>query len=198
MTKSDKIIKRLFDISLSFLGLLVCSWLIILLVILAIIDTKQWGIFSQWRIGEGAQPFKIFKIRSMRKVEGITTTVTATGDPRISRFGAVIRRLKLDELPQLWNVLIGKMSFVGPRPDVAGYMDELEEEDRIIQDLKPGITGPASLKFRNEESILADQIDPERYNREVIWPEKVSINRQYMENYGFWEDIRCILKTIIS
>ncbi len=198
MTKSDKIIKRIFDLSISFLGLLGTFWLILILVLMASIDTREWGVFSQIRIGKHAKPFKIYKIRSMRKIEGITTTVTASGDPRISPFGALIRRFKLDELPQLWNVFIGKMSFVGPRPDVEGYLDELKGEDKVIQMLKPGITGPASLKFRNEEELLAAETDPERYNREVIWPEKVRINRAYLKEYSFWEDIRCILKTIFG
>ncbi len=198
MTRFDKIIKRLFDFIVSLLGLVMLFWLIILLVVLATMDTKEWGIFSQWRLGEGAKPFKIYKIRSMRKISGISTTVTAAGDPRISRFGAIIRRLKLDELPQLWNVCIGKMSFVGPRPDVAGYLDRLTGEDSIVQSLKPGITGPASMHFRNEEEILAKQKDPEKYNDEIIWPEKVRINKQYIEKYSFWGDIRCILKTIFG
>ncbi len=198
MTKRDKIIKRIFDFSISLFGLLIVFWLIFFLVILASLDTRQWGIFSQWRIGKDAKPFKIFKIRSMRNIKGVTTTVTSKGDPRISKFGVLIRKLKLDELPQLWNVLIGKMSFVGPRPDVAGYLDKVKGEDTIIRSLKPGITGPASIHFRNEEELLSQQSDPERYNDEVIWPEKVRINRHYIENYSFWEDIRCILKTIIG
>ncbi len=124
------------------------------------------------------------------------TTVTTTNNPRITRTGAFLRRFKLDELPQLVNIIAGDMSFVGPRPDVPGYADKLEGEDRAILTIRPGITGPASLEFRNEEETLAEVEDPEKYNLEVIWPKKVKINRAYIEQYTFAKDIIYILKTI--
>jgi hypothetical protein len=117
-------------------------------------------------------------------------------DPRITRIGRLLRKTKLDELPQLVHVLFGQMSFVGPRPDVPGYADKLKGEDRVILSVRPGITGPATLKYRDEEALLAAQDDPERYNNEVLWPDKVRLNRQYVQNWSFWTDIRLILKTL--
>ncbi|MGS4948164.1 sugar transferase [Meridianimarinicoccus sp. RP-17] len=134
------------------------------------------------------------KLRTMRPVEG--TTVTRAGDVRITRLGAKLRRYKLDELPQLWNVLIGNMSFVGPRPDVPGFMDKLTGPDRKILLLRPGITGPATLKYRNEEELLASVDDPERYNADVIWPDKVRINLKYLNDWSFSRDIGYIVKTV--
>jgi len=125
-----------------------------------------------------------------------TSTITTAQDARITRLGAFFRRTKLDELPQLWNVLKGEMSFVGPRPDVPSYVDYLQGEDRMILSVRPGITGPATLKYRNEEELLAQQTDPETYNREVIFPDKVRLNRQYVENYSFWADLAYIWQTI--
>ena len=125
-------------------------------------------------------------------------TITSSNDHRIYPFGKFLRRYKLDELPQLWNVLIGDMSFVGPRPDVSGYADELSGEDRIVLSVRPGITGPASIYFKNEEELLAGIDDIKRYNDEVIWPRKVELNRQYIENYSFIKDIKYIFITIFD
>lgn len=133
---------------------------------------------------------------SYRPIPG--TTVTTTGDIRITQLGAKLRRWKLDELPQLWNVLKGDMSFVGPRPDVPGFMDRLQGEDRAILTLRPGITGPATLKYRNEEEILSKVPDPETYNSEVIWPDKVKINLQYLHNWSLIGDLRYIKQTVIG
>ena len=125
------------------------------------------------------------------------SSVSVAGESRITPLGAKLRKYKLDELPELWNVLIGDMSFVGPRPDVPGYADKLEGEARAILKLKPGITGPASLKYRNEEEILAQQPDPIKYNDEVIYPDKVRINLEYLRHWSFWLDIKVIVHTII-
>jgi lipopolysaccharide/colanic/teichoic acid biosynthesis glycosyltransferase len=122
--------------------------------------------------------------------------VTTGRDRRITWLGRIWRKTKIDELPQLINVLKGNMSFVGPRPDVPGYADRLQGDDRIVLSVRPGITGPATLKYRDEEALLADQDDPERYNNEVLWLDKVRINREYVESWSFWQDIRYILKTI--
>lgn len=122
---------------------------------------------------------------------------TMRGDPRVTQIGAVMRKFKLDELPQLINVLTGQMSFVGPRPDVVGFADCLQGEDRIILSVRPGITGPATLIFRNEEVLLSDSDDPERFNREVLYPAKVKINRQYIKEYRFFKDVLYILATLI-
>ena len=141
--------------------------------------------------------FNVIKLRTMKDVAGIDTTATSRTDPRITKGGAFLRRFKLDELPQLWNVLTGDMSFVGPRPDVPGFADKLTGEDRIVLTVRPGITGPATLKYKDEEEILAKQKNPDQYNRDVIWPDKVKINRKYIENYSFFKDIYYIFNTFI-
>ena len=189
--------KRTFDLCVSAFGLLAIGWLILLCWVIASLDTRQNGMFTQIRIGKNGRPFRIFKIRTMRPVEGITTVVTCLDDPRITWIGKWFRRLKLDELPQLINVFFGHMSLVGPRPDVAYYAELLQGEDRIIQSVRPGITGPATLAFRNEEELLLKSDDPEKYNDEVIFPAKVKINRQYIEQYRFSKDIFFIFATVL-
>ena len=131
-------------------------------------------------------------------VEHSGSSISVAGESRITPLGAILRKYKLDELPELWNVLIGDMSFVGPRPDVPGYADKLEGESRMILQLKPGITGPASLKYRNEEELLAVQDDPIRYNDEVIFPDKVRINQNYLKHWTFWLDIKIIIYTVLG
>ncbi|MCT8341130.1 sugar transferase [Flavobacteriaceae bacterium TK19130] len=197
MRRSDKIVKRLFDLVLSTIGLLLFGWLIFVTAIMAWLDTGMSGFFKQTRIGQFAKPFKVIKLRSMRPVEGITTSVSTDKDPRITKLGRFWRKSKLDELPQLWNVWVGQMSFVGPRPDVPGFADMLQGEDRIILTIKPGITGPASIYFKDEEALLAAQTDPEQYNKEVIWPKKVALNKQYIETYSLGKDIGYIVKTVL-
>ena len=191
-----RIQKRLFDIVLSVIGLVLSSWVILLAWLIASWETKSNGLFMQKRIGRDGKPFTLFKIKSMRPVDGVDTTVTASGDRRITRSGRFFRKTKIDELPQLFNVLLGSMSFVGPRPDVPGFADLLEGEEREILSIRPGITGPASLKYKDEEQILAQQKDPERYNREVIWPDKVAINRAYIKEWSLRKDIQYIVKTV--
>lgn len=196
MTGYQRFQKRTFDVVVSFFGLLFLWWLIVVAALLAYIDTGLSGFFKQERVGKNGRLFKVIKIRSMRPVTGVNTSVTTDKDPRISKTGRFWRKTKIDELPQLWNVLVGNMSFVGPRPDVPGYADKLEGKDRLLLSIRPGITGPASIKFKNEEEILAAQKNPEKYNREVIWPEKVRINLEYIENYSLLKDIGYILKTV--
>jgi len=199
LSQRQIIIKRLFDIIFSLTGLVLLGWIILVAFILATIDTRKNGFFTQERIGKNGKIFKVIKIRTMRELPGFDTTVTTQRDPRITRLGAVLRKTKIDELPQLINVLLGQMSFVGPRPDVPGYADKLPEEDRrVILSVRPGITGPATLKYRAEEEILATVDDPETYNREVIFPDKVRINREYVENYSFINDLRYIWATIMG
>jgi lipopolysaccharide/colanic/teichoic acid biosynthesis glycosyltransferase len=195
LNTKDKIIKRIFDIVFSTLGLILFSWLIVLLIILATINTNSFGLFIQKRVGLNASCFKIFKIRTMKVVKNTTTTVTTINDIRLTKLGKFFRKFKLDELPQLMNIFLGDMSFVGPRPDVSGFANELEGEDRIILIVKPGLTGPASLVFRNEEELLAKQENPEDYNRDVIWPEKVAINKEYIEKYTFSKDLQILYNT---
>lgn len=192
-------VKRTFDLVGSFIGLILLSWLIILAFALASIDTGRNGFFVQTRVGKNGRHFKVIKIRTMKDITGIDTTVTAGNDPRITRLGAFFRRTKIDELPQLINVLLGQMSFVGPRPDVPGYYDQLPDDDkRILLSVRPGITGPATLKYRTEEEILATVDEPETYNRDVIFPDKVRINREYVENYSFINDLRYIWATVFG
>ncbi|MCF6158698.1 MAG: sugar transferase [wastewater metagenome] len=194
----NQFLKRCFDFTVSAVGLIVTGWIIIFAYIIMSIDTKKGGFFTQTRIGKGGKPFKVIKIRTMKDVSSFYTTVTTKNDPRITPFGKFFRRTKIDELPQLINVFLGHMSFVGPRPDVPGFADKLVGEDRIILSIRPGITSPATLKYKDEEEILARQADPERYNREVIFPDKVRLNREYVENYSFVRDIECIFQTIFS
>jgi lipopolysaccharide/colanic/teichoic acid biosynthesis glycosyltransferase len=198
LSYTDKFQKRLFDIILSVLGICMTWWLMLLAWIIASVETKSNGLFMQERIGKEGKPFLVFKIKTMKPVEGVDTTVTTSGDSRITKSGVFFRKTKIDELPQLFNVLLGTMSFVGPRPDVAGFADRLKGEDRIILTIAPGITGPASLKYKDEEEILAKQKDPERYNSDVIWPDKVKINKNYIRQWSLKKDIDCIVKTIIG
>jgi lipopolysaccharide/colanic/teichoic acid biosynthesis glycosyltransferase len=154
-------------------------------------------IFKQERVGQFGVIFNIYKIRTMKNnVENNDNFVTTANDDRILPFGKWLRRTKLDEIVELVNVLKGDMSLVGPRPDVEGYADKLEGDDRKILELRPGITGPASLKYINEEEILAKASNPKQYNDEVIFPDKVKINIEYYNNRTFWGDIRIILNTI--
>lgn len=166
--------------------------------IVASIDTRSNGFFIQTRVGKDGKLFKVVKVKTMRPTKQPGTTVTQRGDPRITKLGAFFRRTKIDELPQLWNVLIGQMSFVGPRPDVPGFADKLTGEEREVLQLRPGITGPATLKYRNEEELLAGQSDPEKYNREVIFPDKVRINLDYMRNWSLRKDISYIWQTVFK
>jgi lipopolysaccharide/colanic/teichoic acid biosynthesis glycosyltransferase len=195
MTATQRIIKRSFDIFFSALGFLLFGWLILAGFIMAAFSTKKSGFFKQERLGLKGKTFTLLKLRTMKNIPGIDTTVTTSSDPRISKTGRFLRRWKLDELPQLWNVTKGDMSFVGPRPDVPGFADKLTGEERKILSLRPGITGPASIKYKNEQELLAEQDDPQRYNKEVIWPDKVRINLEYINNYSLFRDIYYIIKT---
>lgn len=198
MTRFDCIVKRSFDVVVAAGGLLFTWWLICIAYIVASLDTGKSGFFRQTRVGKDGQLFQVVKIRTMRDNLAYVTNVTRDGDPRITPLGRFLRKTKIDELPQLINVLRGDMSFVGPRPDVPGFADQLSGEDCIILSIRPGITGPATLRFRHEEAILSQQADPEAYNREVIFPEKVRLNREYIENYCFWNDMRYIWQTVID
>lgn len=188
--------KRGFDIVVSFLGLTFSWWLIFIAWVIATFETKSNGFFIQKRVGKDGKIFNVIKIKTMKKVEGVDTTITSSNDVRITKSGKFFRDKKIDELPQLINVLIGDMSFVGPRPDVPGYADKLEGEDRIVLSIRPGITGPASLKYKNEEDILASQNDPKWYNDKIIWPDKVKINKEYIKNWSLKTDIEYIIKTV--
>jgi len=198
MQTKDYFIKRIFDLILAFVGLIFSFWLIFLAWLIASVETKSNGFFIQKRVGKDAKLFNLIKIKSMKKVAGVSTTNTTANDVRITKSGKFFRNTKIDELPQLINVLFGQMSFVGPRPDVVGYADKLEGKDRIMLSIRPGITGPASLKYKNEEELLSLQQNPEHFNDYVIWPDKVKINIDYVNNWSLKGDIMYILKTIKS
>lgn len=205
------ILKRLFDITASFFGLLFL-WPV-LLVTAILIKIKMPGgpaFFVQKRVGKGGKMFDCHKFRTMT-VKHNGSTVSVAGDSRITPFGAILRHYKLDELPGLWDVLIGNMSFVRPRPDVPGYADKLTGDDRDVLKLRPGITGPATLKYRLEDEMISDYVAKRQaegdkrpmqeiateYNDNVIYPDKVRINCYYYRNYSFWKDIEMILATVL-
>lgn len=189
--------KNIFDRLVSFIGLIFA--MPILLVVAIVIRIKMPDgpvLFRQKRVGQYGRLFTMVKFRTMTMGHS-GSSVSVAGEARITPVGAFLRKYKLDELPELWNVLKGDMSFVGPRPDVPGYADKLEGVDRDILLLKPGITGPATLKYRNEEELLAQQKDPQKYNDEVIFPDKVRINLEYLKNHSLWGDIKLIIRTVL-
>ena len=181
--------KRFFDIIFSLLTLLLFFWVVLISWLLAAIDTRTNGIFIQERIGQFGVPFNIYKLRTIQ-------VSSSLGKTRISKIGRVLRNYKLDELPQLFNVLKGEMSVVGPRPDLPGYYDLLKGENRKILELKPGLTSLASLKYSKEEYLLEKQASPTIYNDSIIFPDKVQLNLDYYYHRSFWGDITVILKTI--
>lgn len=190
--------KSVFDRCASLIGLFLLWPLLIVIAILVKIRMPGGPVFFlQKRVGQYGRLFTMYKFRTMR-VEHGGSSISVAGESRITPLGAKLRKYKLDELPELWNVLIGDMSFVGPRPDVPGYADKLQGTSRDILKLKPGITGPASLKYRKEEEILALQVNPHKYNDEVIFPDKVRINLEYLKTWSFRRDIEIIVYTILG
>lgn len=181
-------VKRLFDLIFSFSALVLFGWVIVLSYFVATFDTRSSGFFMQKRIGRYGVPFTIIKIRTMG--------VGSDGATTISKIGAFFRRTKIDELPQLLNVLFGTMSVVGPRPDLPGYYDRLEGEARLLLELKPGLTGPASLKYFDEEALLSAVSDPLAYNDTVLFPDKVRINLDYYYNQSLRLDLVLVFKTL--
>ena len=181
--------KRLFDIVFSLFTLLLFFWVLLISWLLAVIDTHTNGIFTQERIGQHGVPFKIYKLRTIR-------TEFHSGEKYISRIGQFLRRFKLDELPQFFTVLKGEMSIVGPRPDLPGYYDLLEGENRKILELKPGLTSLASIKYNKEEFLLQKQESPLVYNDSIIFPDKVRLNLAYYYHRSFWGDLVVIWNTV--
>lgn len=193
----NKFIKYLFDRLAGLIALLIFLPVIFLISIIIMIKDGFPIFFTQKRVGKDGKLFKMIKFRTMQKNDS-KNTVSVKGDSRITKTGAFLRRYKLDELPELINIVFGQMSFVGPRPDVPGYADLLEGENRKILKLRPGLTGPATLKYFDEEEILAKQENPQKYNDEVIFPDKVKINLQYYYNNSLVKDIRIIFATIFK
>ena len=188
-------IKRTFDIILSIFAIFLLFPFFLVVSFLIVIDSGFPIFFLQKRIGRGAKEFNIIKFRTM-KTNNENITITVSDDSRITRIGKYLRKTKIDELPEILNVFFGQMSFVGPRPDVKGYADKLKGVNRKILDLRPGITGPASLKYYNEEYILSQKSNPKKYNDEVIFPDKVKINMDYFHNRSFFLDLKIIFATI--
>ncbi|MBV1888395.1 MAG: sugar transferase [Urechidicola sp.] len=197
LSKNQQISKRLFDLFFVFVGLIIFLIPMLLFIIIASFSTKSFGIFSQYRVGKDAKLFRLYKIKSMR-VNDSTNHITTANDLRVTKFGKFLRKSKMDELPQLFNVLIGDMSFVGPRPDVEGYADKLEGEDKIILSIKPAITGPATIQFSNEEIILAKQENPIEFNDTVLWPQKVVLNKMYVKNWSLTKDFGYLIKSTLQ
>ena len=187
---------RFFDFIFSLIGLVLLSPIVIVLLIIGYFDTGS-PVFCQERVGKNKQPFNLYKFRSMH----IATQSVATHlvhQQSVTPFGSFLRKSKLDELPQLFNVLLGDMSFVGPRPDVEGYYDKLEGENRKILELKPGITSEASLKYYNEETLLASKENPLQYNDTVIFPDKVRINLNYKAQQSLGLDLTILFFTLFK
>lgn len=190
LSSKQQFFKRVFDVLIALVGLLLSFLLLLIFFLITSISTKSFGLFSQRRVGRFGKFFNMYKIKTMREFKDGRIFVTS--------FGKLLRKSKLDELPQLYNVLLGDMSLVGPRPDIAGYADKLVGEDRIILSVRPGITGPATLKFSNEEELLFNQECPLKYNNEVIWPQKVELNKRYIHEWNFINDLRYIWRTLIQ
>ena len=188
--------KRLFDIVASGLGLMVLSPLFLILAIWIKLDSKGPVFYRQVRVGYKNKDFRIFKFRSMRVGADKGSLVTIGGhDPRVTRSGYFIRKFKFDELPQLINVFLGDMSLVGPRPEVRHYVDYWTPEQMHVLDVRPGITDPASIKFRNENELMEQAEDPEKYYIEVIMQEKIKLYLEYVEKHSFFYDLGLIFKT---
>ena len=190
--------KRIFDIIISVFAIIILSPLFLLISIVIKLTSKGPIFFIQDRIGLKGRVFKIIKFRTMINDHNSLNVVSIKNDSRITPVGKILRKYKLDEIPELINVLFGSMSLVGPRPDVPGYVDLLKGENRKILTLKPGITGPASLKYFNEEEILSSKINPKDYNDKIIFPDKVKINLDYYYKNNIWIDIKIIFATILK
>lgn len=192
MTQGQKLLKLTFDLLLAVMLLIPVSLLLLVLLIICAIETRSNGLYRQLRVGQYGANFYMYKLRTLKNEPHYLGRLEQSA----TRVGKWMRARRLDELPQLYHVISGQMSFVGPRPDVPGFADKLEGTDRIILSVKPGITGPATLKYKDEEQLLALQDDPETYNRTIIWPDKVKINKNYVENWSFYLDLGCLIKSL--
>jgi len=190
-------IKRIFDILFSLLGLLILAPILLLTWIVVRVSSGGPVIFKQERSGLNGVPFTIYKFRTMYPEHG-GSSVSVKGESRITPLGGVLRRFKLDELPELWNILKGDMSFVGPRPDMPEYTARLQGDQREILTLRPGLTSPASIKYSREEQLLSSVPDPLKYFDEVIWPDKTEMNLEYVRRRSFIGDLALIIKTIVG
>lgn len=189
--------KWLFDRVVALIGLMMlCPLLIVVAVLIKIKMPDGPILFKQKRVGKNGKLFTLIKFRSM-SVSHSGNSISVVGESRITPLGAKLRKYKLDELPQLWNVFIGDMSFVGPRPDVKEWVDKLTTEEKQILVLRPGITGPASLKYNHEDELLSQVDSPYEYYEQVIFPDKNRLNLEYLHHWSFWKDLKYIIKTIL-
>lgn len=195
LTQQEQFLKRVFDLIVSLLLIPFLFIPILFLVALLTISTGTFGLFIQQRIGRNGKKFSFYKIRSL-KGKNHTDIREIIGQQ--TNFGKWLRKSKLDELPQLFNVINGTMSLVGPRPDVPGYADQLKGEDRIVLSVRPGITGPATLKYKNEDELLIQQKDVLHYNDTIIWPNKVAINKRYVQQWSFKKDLGYLWKSVFN
>ena len=182
-------VKRSLDLAVGIGVLLGLAPVILLATGVATLDTKGFGIFRQTRLGRNAKPFRIAKIRTMRADASQVSAITPLGDPRVTRLGWLLRRSKLDELPQAWNLIKGEMTLVGPRPDVSGFLDEVQGEATALLELRPGITGVATVYFADEEALLGAVGDPESYASNVVWPAKQLLNLAYLRHATLIDDL---------
>ena len=189
--------KRALDAAAALAGLVVLSPVLLAVAAAVRLSSPGPALYVQDRVGRQGRLFRCAKFRTMRVGAEAGGSVTTAADARVTRVGRFLRRWKLDELPQLWNVLSGSMSLVGPRPDVPGYADRLEGEDRRVLELRPGITGPATLLFRDEERLLGLARDAQAFNDAVIYPEKIRINRVYGATRSLWRDGGYVLATVL-
>lgn len=190
--------KRMVDILIASPALLVFAPVMIVIAIAVLVASGKPVFYTQDRAGRFGRRFRIIKFRTMVNGADSSGWATTAGDPRITAIGSLLRKWKLDELPQLWNVLRGDMSLVGPRADVPDLMHLLCGDDRLILNVRPGITGPAAIAYRNEEELLAGHADPQRFTAEVLFPEKIRINRAYLEELSLRTDVRCLFRTIAA
>lgn len=191
--------KRWFDAVSSFVGLVALAPLLAICGVLVKCSSPGPILFVQERVGQGGRIFRIWKFRSMFVgAEQAGPGVTVAGDSRLTRVGAVLRGLKIDELPQLWNVLVGEMSLVGPRPELRHYAERYTPEQQRVLTVRPGVTGPASLKYRNKEEVLGQSPEPEKFYRKVVLPDKLALDLAYIEKMSFSYDLYLIARTLVS
>ena len=196
LSRGNNMVKWFFDRTVSLVLLIVLLPILLLVALCILVANGAPVLYIQERIGQNAKSFKLIKFRTMRGEE--KSPIAASEISRVTRTGRWLRRTKIDELPELLNIFVGDMSFVGPRPDVAGYADKLEGDNLRLLTMKPGLTGVASLKYRDEEDLLAVQPNPQEYNDKVIWPDKVRLNLLYMERQSLWLDVKVLICTALG
>jgi lipopolysaccharide/colanic/teichoic acid biosynthesis glycosyltransferase len=197
LSQRQRVLKRTFDVFVALVILILTAPLLLILTVAVRLSSAGPAFFRQERVGQFGRTFMVIKLRTMHSRPAGDSPITIADDPRVTPVGSFLRATRFDELPQLWNVLKGEMSLVGPRPDVPGFADELQGADRRILSLRPGITGTATIYFRNEAELLARQPDPARYNDQVIYPHKVQLNLGYLDAWSFRGDLALLAVTAV-